>query len=35
MPLFYIITTLTSLYFAKEQLDVARKRDEYYNHKGD
>lgn len=35
MPLFYIITTLTSLCLAKEQLDLARKRDEYYDHKGD
>lgn len=28
MPLFYLITTLCSLYISKEQLEIARRREE-------
>lgn len=28
MPLFYLLTTITSLYIAKEQLEIARRNEQ-------
>lgn len=33
MPLFYLLTTITSLYIAKEQLEIARRHEQRHVNK--